>query len=149
MLLVIVAILPFVLTYQSTSTEIRVQWHQYRIAGGPGSQNSTFIAPGTFCPSSTPHGPTFFAVNWSSSDGVPLVHVRVWTVLATNSPPGWEVDLLYASSSGTSGFGTFDPLPTCGQSWTVDDNATATTSVTVTMVLVYNYTATTTEHWFP
>ena len=148
-LLAVVAVLPFALTYQSTSTETRVQWRQYSIPGGPSSQNSTFVAPGTFCPRPTPVGPIVFALNWSSSGGVPIIHVRVWTVLATNSPPGWEPDLLYTSNSGTSGFGTFNPVPYCGQSWTVDDNATATTIVTVTMALAYNYTATSTEHWLP
>jgi hypothetical protein len=141
---VVVAILPFVLTSQSTSIETRVQLHQYSVPGGQGSQNYTVVAPGTFCPSSTPVGPTFFAVNWTTSGGVSLVHLRVWTVVAPQN-----IELLYVSNSGTSGSGTFNPIPSCGDSWTVDDNATAPTTVTVTMALTYNYTATTTEHWIP
>jgi hypothetical protein len=148
-LLVVVAILPFVLTSQTTSVETSVQWHQYSIPGGPGSQNETSVAPGTFCPSSNPVGPVLLAVNWSTSHDVPLVHVRVWTVLPLESPPYWGVDLLFQSSSGTSGSGTFNALPACGQVWTVDDNATAATTVTVTMVLVYKYNSTSTTHLFP
>jgi hypothetical protein len=142
--LAVVAILPFVLTYQASNTETAVQWHQYSFPGGPGSLNYSQVAPGTFCPWHTAVGPILFTLTWLAAHGVSLVHVRVWTVV---NPP--NITLLYVSSGGSSGSGSFNPLPTCGQSWFVDDYAMAATTVTVTMVLVYNYTATTTEHWIP
>jgi len=146
-LLVVVAVLPFVLTRQSTSVETRVQWHQYSVAGGLGVENVTVVASETYCPISTPMGAVLFALNWTSSSTVPVENVRVWTLVSTDTAPYWKGEVLYQSGSGTSGFASFNPLPLCGAAWFVDTNATATTTVTVTMALTYNYTTTTVEHW--
>jgi hypothetical protein len=130
-LLAIVAVLPLVLTHQSTIVDTRVQWQEYAVPGGPGSQNETYVVPGSICPRSNPAGPVLIAVNWPTSNAAPLVRVRVWTVLPLDTPPFMEIELLFQSNNGTSGSGTFNPVPTCGQAWTVDDDATAATPVAV------------------
>ena len=146
-LLVILGILPLALARHVTVVQFREESHPFEARGGPGIQNITQIAPGTFCPSLNPLGPVRLSIDWGVTPAVPLVKVQIWTALPTNAPPGWETYVLYSATNATSGSATLNELLACSHTCNLDDNSTVPVLVSGTATLAYNYT--TTEITYP
>lgn len=143
-LVVVVGILPFVLTESKTTVETAVVWHQYVVYGGPRVSNSTLIAAGTFCPSSTPVSPTVFSVAWAVSWPFPPSSVAELRLAdAANLT-------LFDAREAAWGGAVWDGLTTlCTGEWTLTVNSTASVTVDTVLSLAYNYSVTTTSYVFP